>query len=113
MDVKSALERIAIAPKDSPILVLTCGEKDNVQCCFANTIESKKMVNQPNVIGVFDKSMDLDEVKSTIKTKVLSSLIQHCHRHFNLCLSFSFKLFSTHSWRWFFLNCRHSGLICG
>jgi hypothetical protein len=54
----------------SPILVLTCGEKDNVQCCFANTIESKKMVNQPNFIGVFDKSMDLHEVKSTIKTKI-------------------------------------------
>lgn len=36
MDVKSALERIAIAPKkDSPILIMTCGEKNNVQCCFA------------------------------------------------------------------------------
>lgn len=70
MDVKSALERIAIAPKDSPLLVLTCGEKDNVQCCFANTVESKKMVNQSNFIGVFDKSMDLDDVKNAIKTKV-------------------------------------------
>ena len=70
MDVKTALERIAIAPKDSPLLVLTCGEKDNVQCCFANTVESKKMVNQPNVIGVFDKSMDLDEVKTMIRAKV-------------------------------------------
>ena len=38
MDVKSALERIAIAPKDSPLLVLTCGEKDNVQCYFSRTI---------------------------------------------------------------------------
>ena len=28
------------------------------------------MVNQPNVIGVFDKSMDLDEVKLVIKVKV-------------------------------------------
>ncbi len=70
MDIKSALERIAIAPKDSPILVLSCGEKDNVQCCFANTVESKKMVNQPNAIGVFNNTMDLDDVKSAIKAKV-------------------------------------------
>lgn len=70
MDIKSALERIAIAPKDSPILVLTIGEKDNVQCCFANTIESRKMVNQSNAIGVFDKTMNLDEVKSIIRAKV-------------------------------------------
>ncbi len=70
MDIKLALERIAIAPKDSPLLVLTCGEKDNVLCYFSNTIESRKMVNQSNAIGVFDKTMNLDEVKAVIRAKV-------------------------------------------
>ena len=31
MTIQTVLERIHIAPKDSPLLILSCGEKDNVE----------------------------------------------------------------------------------
>lgn len=72
MEINVALERIKIATVTSPILVLTCGEKGNVMCFFANTIESQRIIcrQQPNVIGIFDSSMDFDDMKKLIKTRV-------------------------------------------
>jgi hypothetical protein len=70
MDIQDALERIKTATKESPLLLLTCGEKTNIICCFANTIIARQMATQPNFIGIFDKTMDIEEVKKLISSKV-------------------------------------------
>ncbi len=53
MTIQTVLERIRIAPNDSPLLILTCreplliltcGEKDNVLCYFANTVTSQQLI---------------------------------------------------------------------
>lgn len=70
MDIQDALERIKTAPPTSPLLLLTCGEKTNVLCCFANTIIARQLAKQPNAIGVFDGTMDREEVKKRLNSKV-------------------------------------------
>ena len=70
MDIQDALERIKTATKESPLLLLTCGEKTNIICCFANTIIARQMATQPNFIGIVDKTMDIEEVKKLISNKV-------------------------------------------
>jgi hypothetical protein len=70
MDIQDALERIKTATKESPLLLLTCGEKTNIICCFANTVMARQMATQPNFIGIVDKTMDIEEVKKLISNKV-------------------------------------------
>ena len=70
MDIQDALERIKTAPKESPLLLLTCGEKTNIICCFANTVLARQMIGQSNFIGIVDKTMDIEEVKKLINSKV-------------------------------------------
>ncbi len=72
MTIQTVLERIHIAPKDSPLLILSCGEKDNVLCYFANTVTSQQLIRAKpsNLIGVFDGSMDLEEVQQQLKTQM-------------------------------------------
>ena len=60
MDIQDALERIKTATKESPLLLLTCGEKANIICCFENTIIARQMATQPNFIGIVDKTMDIE-----------------------------------------------------
>ena len=70
MDIQDALERIKTAPPTSPLLLLTCGEKTNVLCCFANTIIARQLARQANAIGIFDSTMETEEVKRCISHKV-------------------------------------------
>jgi hypothetical protein len=70
MDIQDALERIKTATKESPLLLLTCGEKTNIICCFANTVMARQMIGQSNFIGIVDKTMDIEEVKKLISSKV-------------------------------------------
>jgi hypothetical protein len=70
MDIQDALERIKTATKASPLLLLTCGEKTNIICCFANTVMARQMIGQSNFIGIVDKTMNVDEIKSLINNKV-------------------------------------------
>ena len=70
MDIQDALERIKTATKESPLLLLTCGEKTNIICCFANTVIARQMIRQSNFIGIVDKTMNVDEIKSLINNKV-------------------------------------------
>jgi hypothetical protein len=70
MDIQDALERVKIATKASPLLLLTCGEKTNIICCFANTVMARQMVTQSNFIGIADKTMDVEELKKLISNKV-------------------------------------------
>ena len=70
MDIQDALERIKTATKESPLLLLTCGEKTNIICCFANTVMARQMIGQSNFIGIVDKTMDIEEVKKLISNKV-------------------------------------------
>ena len=57
MDIQDALERIKTATKESPLLLLTCGEKTNIICCFANTVMARQMIGQSNFIGIVDKTV--------------------------------------------------------
>ncbi len=70
MDIHDALERIKTATKDSPLLLLTCGEKTNIICCFANTVMARQMATQSNFIGIVDKTMNVEEIKKLINNKV-------------------------------------------
>jgi len=72
MTIQTILERIRIAPIDSPLLILTCGEKDNVLCYFTNTVTSQQFIRaKPSrMIGVFDGSMDLEKVKKQMRTQM-------------------------------------------
>ena len=70
MDIQDALERIQTATKESPLLLLTCGDKTNIICCFANTVIARQMAHQSNAIGIVDNTMDIEEVKKRINQKV-------------------------------------------
>ncbi len=70
MDIQDALTRIKTATKESPLLLLTCGEKTNIICCFANTVFARQMARQPNVIGIVDKTMKMEDIKKLISNKV-------------------------------------------
>lgn len=70
MDIQDALERVKTATKYSPLLLLTCGEKTNIICCFANTVIARQMAKQSNAIGIFDNTMNLGEIKQRISHKV-------------------------------------------
>ncbi len=72
MTIQTVLERIRIAPNDSPLLILTCREKDNVLCYFANTVTSQQFIRAKpsSLIGVFDGSMDLEEIKKQMKNQM-------------------------------------------
>ena len=81
MDIKAALERIQYATPISPLLVLSCGYENCVQCAFANTVEAHRIVSskQANLIGVFDGTMDLDEVAQLIKERVKADYLAGRH----------------------------------
>jgi hypothetical protein len=72
MEIKAALERIEYATPISPLIVLSCGYDNCVQCSFANTVEAHRIVKskEANLIGIFDGTMDLDEVAQLIKGRV-------------------------------------------
>lgn len=72
MEIKAALERIEYATPVSPLIVLSCGYDNCVQCSFANTVEAHRIVKskEANLIGIFDGTMDLDEVAQLIKGRV-------------------------------------------
>ena len=70
MEIHEALERLKTATKESPLLLLTCGDKTNIICCFANTVIARQMAHQSNAIGIVDNTMNLEEVKKRINQKV-------------------------------------------
>ncbi len=72
MEIRAALERIQSAPPMSPMIVLSSGHDNYVECAFANTVEAHRIaVCKPaNFIGVFDGTMDLDDIAKLIKERV-------------------------------------------
>jgi hypothetical protein len=66
--VEIALERIAVAPKFSPIAIFKSKRKNRVEIYFASTVMSKKMMteNSKNLIGTFDKYCDMAHTREVL-----------------------------------------------
>lgn len=63
--------RIVSARKDSPIAVFKVMDGDKKGCLdavFAATVNTQKLINNnhPGLVGVFDQTMDRDDVESKL-----------------------------------------------
>jgi hypothetical protein len=62
------MDRIKSAQTRSPIAVFT-GAGNQLDAMFSDTIDTKKLIDQndPFLVGVYDKGMDLKAVESQLK----------------------------------------------
>lgn len=71
MNVKDTMARIRDAAPASPIAVFRGGKKEEVNSVFAATVRTQQMVaaKDPDLIGVYDGTMDLLEVENEILSR--------------------------------------------
>lgn len=65
-----ALARIGVATSESPIAVFRADGVDSYDVMFAATSTTRARIakGDPDFIGIFDGAMDMDKVRSAIRT---------------------------------------------
>ena len=66
------MDRIKGATSQSPIAVFRCDKDNEVNAVFAATVKTQQMIAEkdPNLIGVYDASMNLYEIEQTLRKNV-------------------------------------------
>ncbi len=67
--INATIDRITVAEENSPIAVFKCKSVNKFDSMFANTIITKKMIenNHEDFIGVYHKNMDIVDIRKTLK----------------------------------------------
>lgn len=71
-DINQVMIKIRGATTESPIAVFNCDKVGMLDAVFASTVMSQRRIrkNDKDLIGVYDNTMNLDEVQSQLKKHV-------------------------------------------
>jgi hypothetical protein len=69
MSVSHTIDRIKGATELSKIAVFRCEKSGEVNAVFASTVKTQKLIREkhPDLIGVYDSSMNLHEIERTLR----------------------------------------------
>lgn len=69
MTLKLTMDRIEFATKKSPIVVCLIKSNEKLNVFFGSTVMSKKIIEgeDPNILGVFDRSMSMVWIEKKIR----------------------------------------------
>lgn len=72
MNLLHGMDRIKSATASSPIAVFRCDMEDELNFVFAGTVKTQQLIhaNDPNLIGVYDGSMNMDEIKARLRSEL-------------------------------------------
>jgi hypothetical protein len=76
--VSNIMIRIRAAPPDSPIAVFRAPVPGKLEAVFASTVKAQDRIRgdkRHDLIGVFDKSQDLEHVKRVLHLSILEGEI--------------------------------------